>query len=143
MAPLPYTARYALYGGWKTTLVTLHPTLRAASLKTTRAVRYVMQRLSKDNLKKFGRVLGRLSHGNPAALFDSLLAKVQVYDNFIQPVVDALKYANPLGLDVLAFCLVEALANPEKARMQVGAFFLRAIAIAIGAAGVRLIVTAS
>ena len=41
-----------------------------------------------------------------------------MYDNFIQPLVDALKYTSALALDVLSFCLLEALSNPEKTRMR-------------------------
>lgn len=43
---------------------------------------------------------------------------LQVYDNFIQPLVDALRYVNELAFDILSFCMLEALANPEKTRIR-------------------------
>ena len=32
--------------------------------------------------------------------------------------VDALKYLTPLGYDVLAFCVIECLADPNKEKMK-------------------------
>lgn len=43
-----------------------------------------------------------------------MFTQVQVYDNLIGPIVDALKYLNSLSFDVLAYCLIEALAAPDK-----------------------------
>ena len=47
-----------------------------------------------------------------------MLSTIQKYDNFIGPVVDCLKYVTSMSLDVLAYCVIEALANPEKERMK-------------------------
>jgi THO complex subunit 2 len=116
---LAYPARYALYGAWKTSLPTLHPALKLAELRSTAAVRFVLQRISKDNVSKYGRTFGRISHTSPYMLFQNILSKVQMYENFIQPLVDSLKYVSPLGLDVLVFCLLEGLSSQEKARIRV------------------------
>lgn len=77
-----------------------------------------MQRMSKENVKLFGRRIGKLSHSNPGVLFDGILSKIQQYDNFIAPVVDSLKYLTNLAFDILAFCMIEALANPDRARLK-------------------------
>ncbi|VDN24173.1 unnamed protein product [Dibothriocephalus latus] len=88
----------------------------------------IMKRLSKENVKQLGRHLGKLSHSNPGVLFDyvslltlknevyllpplPVLQSIQMFTNLIGPVVDALKYVSSLGYDVLAFCLIEALAS--------------------------------
>lgn len=47
-----------------------------------------------------------------------MFTQVQVYDNLIGPIVDALKYLNSLSFDVLAYCLIEALASPDKVTLQ-------------------------
>ena len=43
-----------------------------------------------------------------------MFTQVQVYDNLIGPIVDALKYLSSLSFDVLTYCLIEALAAPDK-----------------------------
>uniref|UniRef100_G1RYH8 THO complex subunit 2 n=1 Tax=Nomascus leucogenys TaxID=61853 RepID=G1RYH8_NOMLE len=76
------------------------------------------KRLTKENVKPSGRQIGKLSHSNPTILFDYILSQIQKYDNLITPVVDSLKYLTSLNYDVLAYCIIEALANPEKERMK-------------------------
>ena len=100
-----------------------------------------MKRLAKENVKQLGRQLGKLSHSNPGAVFEyvssvslcydklfdnittcpvllQVLSQIQKYDNFIGPVVDSLKFLTSLSYDVLAYCIMEALANPERERMK-------------------------
>jgi THO complex subunit 2 len=72
-----------------------------------------MKRVSKDNVKPTGRVLGKLSHSCPGFLFDYILSQIQIYDNLIGPVVDSLKYLTNLSYDVLGYCVLEALSNPD------------------------------
>uniref|UniRef100_A0A671DPD5 THO complex subunit 2 n=1 Tax=Rhinolophus ferrumequinum TaxID=59479 RepID=A0A671DPD5_RHIFE len=79
---------------------------------------YQHRRLTKENVKPSGRQIGKLSHSNPTILFDYILSQIQKYDNLITPVVDSLKYLTSLNYDVLAYCIIEALANPEKERMK-------------------------
>ncbi|KAF4085541.1 hypothetical protein AMELA_G00096280 [Ameiurus melas] len=71
-----------------------------------------------ENVKPSGRQIGKLSHSNPTILFDYILSQIQWYDNLITPVVDSLKYLTSLNYDVLAYCIIEALANPEKEKMK-------------------------
>uniref|UniRef100_A0A183SXM5 THO complex subunit 2 n=1 Tax=Schistocephalus solidus TaxID=70667 RepID=A0A183SXM5_SCHSO len=125
---LPYDHRYRLYGQWKHLSCQGEPVLlrkRTLILLRTKAI---MKRLSKENVKQLGRHLGKLSHSNPGVLFDyvrlltlknetyllsplNVLQSIQMFTNLIGPVVDALKYVSSLGYDVLAFCLIEALAS--------------------------------
>ena len=46
------------------------------------------------------------------------MSQIQKYDNLIAPVVDSLKYLTSLNYDILAYCIIEALANPEKEKMK-------------------------
>lgn len=43
-----------------------------------------------------------------------MLGQIQSYDNLIGPVVDSLKYLSSVSYDVLLFCIIEALSNPQK-----------------------------
>ncbi|CAB4031219.1 THO complex subunit 2, partial, partial [Paramuricea clavata] len=114
----PYNIRYCLYGRWKNQSYNLHPKLIDARAKTIKKAKYIAKRLSKENVKQSGRQIGKLSHSNPGVLFEYILSQIQKYDNFIGPVVDSLKYLTPMSYDVLAYCIIEALANPEKERLK-------------------------
>uniref|UniRef100_A0A3Q3X0R8 THO complex subunit 2 n=1 Tax=Mola mola TaxID=94237 RepID=A0A3Q3X0R8_MOLML len=114
----PYQHRYRLYGQWKNETYTSHPLLVKVKAHTVERARYIMKRLTKENVKQSGRQIGKLSHSNPTILFDYMLSQIQWYDNLIVPVVDSLKYLTSLNYDVLAYCIIEALANPEKEKMK-------------------------
>ncbi|KAI1898968.1 hypothetical protein AGOR_G00077840 [Albula goreensis] len=115
---LPYQHRYRLYGQWKNETYSSHPLLVKVKAQTVDRAKYIMKRLTKENVKPSGRQIGKLSHSNPTILFDYILSQIQWYDNLITPVVDSLKYLTSLSYDVLAYCIIEALANPEKEKMK-------------------------
>uniref|UniRef100_A0A669CVE1 THO complex subunit 2 n=1 Tax=Oreochromis niloticus TaxID=8128 RepID=A0A669CVE1_ORENI len=114
----PYQHRYRLYGQWKNETYSSHPLLVKVKAQTVDRAKYIMKRLTKENVKQSGRQIGKLSHSNPTILFDYILSQIQWYDNLISPVVDSLKYLTSLNYDVLAYCIIEALANPEKEKMK-------------------------
>ncbi|XP_053328983.1 THO complex subunit 2 [Spea bombifrons] len=114
----PYQHRYHLYGLWKNETYNSHPLLVKVKAQTIERAKYIMKRLTKENVKPSGRQIGKLSHSNPTILFDYILSQIQKYDNLITPVVDSLKYLTSLNYDVLAYCIIEALANPEKEKMK-------------------------
>ncbi|XP_053129747.1 THO complex subunit 2 isoform X2 [Hemicordylus capensis] len=114
----PYQHRYRLYGQWKNETYNSHPLLVKVKAQSIDRAKYIMKRLTKENVKPSGRQIGKLSHSNPTILFDYILSQIQKYNNLITPVVDSLKYLTSLNYDVLAYCIIEALANPEKERMK-------------------------
>ncbi|KAJ8298480.1 hypothetical protein KUTeg_025011 [Tegillarca granosa] len=114
----PYELRYRLYGNWKNDSYNHHAKLIRTKADSLERAKYIMKRLSKENVKPSGRQIGKLSHSNPGILFEYVLSQIQRYDNFIGPVVDSLKFLTSLSYDVLAFCIIEAVANPEKDRMK-------------------------
>nr|XP_037284733.1 THO complex subunit 2-like [Rhipicephalus microplus] len=114
----PYQQRYLLYHHWKNTAYKSHPLLIRVKADSLKKIKYIMKRLSKENVKPSGRQIGKLSHSNPCFLFDYILSQIQTWDNLIVPVVDSLKYLTMLSYDVLAYCVIEALSSPEKDRMK-------------------------
>lgn len=73
----PFETRYRLYHGWKKTPTNaLMMKKRASDLKK---IKYVMKRLSKENVKPTGRQIGKLSHSNPSFLFET------VSNGFVSP----------------------------------------------------------
>ncbi|PAA64134.1 hypothetical protein BOX15_Mlig010960g1, partial [Macrostomum lignano] len=112
---LPFDLRYRLYGQWKAAEAPgMHPAMIRRRAEVTGRAKYVMKRLTKDNVKQQGRQLGKLSHSNPGPLFEVVIEQITRYDNLVTPVVDSFRYLNSLGLDVLAYCIIEALADSSE-----------------------------
>ncbi|KAJ2950525.1 hypothetical protein O0L34_g8768 [Tuta absoluta] len=105
----PYQCRYCLYSRWKNESGERMPALMRVRGTSLQRIKHIMKRLSKENVKPQGRLIGKLSHAAPAFLFDYMLLQIQTYDNLIGPVVESLKYLTSLSLDVLGYCLLEAL----------------------------------
>ena len=87
----PYEQRYRLYDQWKGDTISSHPVLLRYKATVLKAIKKLMQRVSKENVKPTGRQLGKLSHSAPGLIFTYILSQIQVYDNLIGPVVDSLK----------------------------------------------------
>lgn len=104
---LPAVQRFGLYGQWRSVIYDCQDTglgLVEVAMAKTLAIndtRRVMRRLAKENVKQLGRLLGKLTHANPAVVFPVILEQLQAYDNLIQPVVESMRFLTPLGYDVL------------------------------------------
>uniref|UniRef100_A0A672KVJ2 THO complex subunit 2 n=1 Tax=Sinocyclocheilus grahami TaxID=75366 RepID=A0A672KVJ2_SINGR len=97
----PYQYRYRLYGQWKNETYGNHPLLVKIKAQTVDRAKYIMKRLTKENVKPSGRQIGKLSHSNPTILFDYVSILLLI-----------------MPLTVWADCIIEALANPEKEKMK-------------------------
>jgi THO complex subunit 2 len=114
----PYTTRYGLYGEWRHTTYHRIPELEVSSTGARKDIQYVMNRLSKENVKIFGRHIGKIVHSNPTIAFAYILNAIESYDNMIPYVVEATRYLTDLDLDILTFCMLESLARQGKGRME-------------------------
>lgn len=74
---------------------------------------HIYRRLSKDNVKQFGRHIGKVSHANPVVVFDTIVSQIQAYDNLIQPVTDAFKYLTQLSYDALSCTYIDIAVKPN------------------------------
>ena len=63
----PYQQRYKLYTNWKSE--PSNTPLIKTRATTLKRIKYIMKRLSKENVKLSGRQIGKLSHSNPSFLF--------------------------------------------------------------------------
>ena len=115
---LPYVERFQMYAHWASVGYEGDPLLGFVRAKTEFDIRSVLRRLSQENYRQYGRVLGKLSHGNPIVVFESILSQLSTYDNLIEPVVEAFKYMTPLSHDVLSYCLIAAMADPTRSRLK-------------------------
>ncbi|XP_048481158.1 THO complex subunit 2 isoform X2 [Plutella xylostella] len=130
----PYQCRYCLYARWKNESGARIPCLMRVRGSSLQRIKHIMKRVSKENIKPQGRHIGKLSHAAPAFLFDYMLLQIQTYDNLIGPVVESLKYLTSLSLDVLGYCLLEALGGGGGAPGAAAPPWLQALAAFAGAA---------
>ncbi|XP_013185845.1 THO complex subunit 2 isoform X2 [Amyelois transitella] len=130
----PYQCRYCLYSRWKNEAGEKIPALMRVRGNALQRIKHIMKRVSKENIKPQGRLIGKLSHAAPAFLFDYMLLQIQTYDNLIGPVVESLKYLTSLSLDVLGYCLVEALQRRGRSAGAAHPPWLQALAAFAGAA---------
>ncbi|KAF7282444.1 hypothetical protein GWI33_002672 [Rhynchophorus ferrugineus] len=114
----PYQIRYCLYARWKNDTYSSYPELMKKRGDSEKQIKNIMKRVSKENVKPVGRLIGKLTHCSPGFLFDYVLLQIQVYNNLINPVVDSLKYLTNLSYDVLGYCLIETLSNADKKRVK-------------------------
>ena len=112
-----YQTRFGLYGSWKRGFreIALAPYSKAKAIDQTKRV---MRRISKDNLKQFGRILGKICHSNSVHGITVILDQLQAYENLIPHAVDAMRFLTEFDMDVLSFVMVESLSNPEKSRLK-------------------------
>ncbi|XP_045492361.1 THO complex subunit 2 [Colias croceus] len=129
-----YQCRYCLYARWKNESGEKIPALMRVRGNSLQRIKHIMKRVSKENIKPQGRLIGKLSHAAPAFLFDYMLLQIQTYDNLIGPVVESLKYLTSLSLDVLGYCLVEVLSSKGSATGAAHPPWLQALAAFAGAA---------
>ena len=108
----PYSTRYTLYHNLKNELPNSTSIKNRSSI--IKKIKYIMKRLTKENIRLFGRHIGKLTHSNPSILFEYILSQIQSYDNLIGPVVDSFKYLTSMSYDVLIYCIVESLGDATR-----------------------------
>jgi THO complex subunit 2 len=115
---LPYSTRFSLYGEWQTVAYKLHPELKLKASETDKDTKGILRRISKQDVKRFGRALAKKSTSNPLILWAIAINQIEYYDNFVEVVVDAAKFCTNLGYDVLEFVILSSLAHPFKNRVK-------------------------
>jgi len=118
---LPYQTRYALYASWKKNGLEKSalkqprkPLMQIESeVKTGCDIKYLMKRVSKDNIKDMGRQISKVTHNNPLVVFTTILSQIESYDNFILMMVDTFRYMTWLSLDVMGYCLLVSLGGGD------------------------------
>lgn len=114
----PYSKRHAIYAFWRDQIYSTGPELSVARSMALSDIRRVLRRLTRENVRQYGRLIAKIAHANPIVVFPVILDQLMAYDNLIQPVVDSLKYLTPLGFDVLGFVLIDCLSSPERDRLK-------------------------
>lgn len=72
-------SRYCLYSRWKNEAGERIPALMRVRGNALQRIKHIMKRVSKENIKPQGRLIGKLSHAAPAFLFDYMLLQVRFF----------------------------------------------------------------
>ncbi|KAJ3361721.1 THO complex subunit 2 [Allomyces javanicus] len=107
----PVQRRFALYADMRNAY-TRSAALARALDRVQATTRYWMKRLSKDVVRTYARKLCKLAMGNPIPVLAAIVATVMNYDNLAVPLLDCLRYLDPLGMDALMYTFLCALADP-------------------------------
>ena len=113
-----FETRFALYGEWQAVAYKIYPELKLKASETDKDTKGILRRISKQDVKRFGRALAKKSTSNPLMLWAIAINQIENYDNFVEVVVDAAKFCTSLGYDVLEFVILTSLANPFKNRVK-------------------------
>lgn len=66
----PYEMRYYLYNNWRQLSYKHFPQLIRTKAECTEKIKYLLKRLTKENVRIHGRQIGKLSHNNPIIVCD-------------------------------------------------------------------------
>lgn len=120
ISKLPYEIRFTLYDAWRghglgkdglaspkggMAAAGKDPILCLAEVKVLHFAKSQLKRLSKENVKQMARSLSTCTHNCPLISYTHILNSIEVFDNMIPFVVDALKYTTDLSRDVMAYAL--------------------------------------
>ncbi|ESK93722.1 tho2 protein [Moniliophthora roreri MCA 2997] len=112
------TARWRLYGEWRSSTYKSHPELRIREVQADRESKGILRRLSLNTIDSLSGPVAKLVHSNPCIFFTNCVNQVMAYDNLANVVIQALKYVTNFGFDTLVFIVLDALSNPNKERVK-------------------------
>lgn len=127
LSTLSFHIRYALYATWRK-----HGLEKAAlrskvqppkplaqiesEVSTGISTKYLLKRMSKDNIRDMGKQVSKVAHNNPLVVFTLMLNQIESYDNLILIMVDTFKFMSVLSLDVMGYCLLVSLGGEGETR---------------------------
>ncbi|EGO01596.1 hypothetical protein SERLA73DRAFT_49063 [Serpula lacrymans var. lacrymans S7.3] len=112
------TARWRLYGEWKSSTYKSHPELRIRQVQADRESKGILRRLSHNTIDTLSGTVAKLAHSNPCIFFTNAVNQIMAYDNLANVVIQALRYVTNMGFDVLVYIILDALSNPNKDRVK-------------------------
>ncbi|EME32701.1 THO complex subunit 2 [Galdieria sulphuraria] len=118
MCLLRFDERYQIYYLVKHSIRQEYSLVRRSNSWTSFETRRVLRRLAKENVKQFGRWLGKICNGNPLIAAECILEQVQSYENLIPVLIDALKYMTPLTFDIIMYSCLEQLDTCNKDKIK-------------------------
>jgi THO complex subunit 2 len=114
----PRDTRYSVYAEWYQGQISRLPDIKAAFDRTQAETKDALKRISKTNTKHMARVLAKVAYSSPGIVINAAIAQIEAYDNLIQVVIACARYFSALGYDVMTWCLLTALGQKGRNRVQ-------------------------
>jgi THO complex subunit 2 len=108
--------RYMVYQQWFN--ATKPASLRAMFEQVKADTNKTLARVSKGNVREYGRKVAKLSYASPGTVFQLTLKRLINYPNMIDTLVECVKYLTVLGYDVLNWTLIDFFVRPAKGSTQ-------------------------
>ena len=108
---IAYTERYWIYAEVHWNVYQEHPELVLERARCRDEMRILLKSLTKENVGKKRRALGKLSNSNPLVVGDVVVDYVQEWESMIEVCKEALLYCSSLALDVLSYLFLEELGG--------------------------------
>ena len=112
------TIRWRLYGEWRDITYKSHPELNVQRVLREREAKGILRRLSSQTVDSLAGAIAKMCHTNPCIFFTNAVHQIQAYDNLADVVIQSLRLSTNMGLDILVFITLDALANPDKERVK-------------------------
>ncbi|KAJ7591413.1 transcription factor/nuclear export subunit protein 2-domain-containing protein [Mycena floridula] len=104
------TARWRLYGEWKSATYKSHSELEIREVQANRESKGILRRLSHKTIDSLSGTVAKLAHANPCIFFTNAVNQIMAYDNLASVVIQALRYVTNMGFDVLVYIILDTLA---------------------------------
>ncbi|CAO3619750.1 unnamed protein product [Mucor hiemalis] len=135
-----FQERYEIYDEWYNDFYKDDIETKLLKARTERSVKYVMRRVSKNDIRRCGRDLGKLAHSNPTIVFNVVLDQVQNFDNMAPLMADACRYLGDFSYDVLGYVLTgkwtgsinRTMSKPKEKEDGMPSNWLRSLAVFSG-----------
>ncbi|OLY80910.1 THO complex subunit 2 [Smittium mucronatum] len=110
--------RFSIYHEWKDLRYSENVEMEAVKKSSLSEIRSVLRRLSKETVKTMGRKLCKVCHMNPLVALPLIVDRISYDDNLIGPIVEALRFLTPLGIDILMFVAIEVMFDNNRPRVK-------------------------
>jgi THO complex subunit 2 len=114
----PREIRYSVYAEWYQGQISRLPEMKAAFDLTKAETKDALKRISKTNTKFMAKVLAKIAYSSPGIVINVAISQIEAYDNLVSVVISCAKYFSELAYDVLTWCLLSALGQKGRNRVQ-------------------------
>ena len=111
ISALSFEHRSAIYQDWSS-----NESINESREMSRTDLKRLLRRLSKENVKQYGRLLAKLSHPNPTLVMPLLVEQCLSFESLIGPITESCRYFSNLSFDVLVWSLIKIL---KKDRPQI------------------------
>lgn len=116
----PRVVRYDMYTEWYSGPTSQLPELKSAFALATAETKDALKRMAATEIKPSARRLAKVAYSNPGIVINVAVSQIESYDNFIDVIVECVRYFTDLAYDILTWSLINSLRKTGRSRVQQG-----------------------